>query len=402
MAMTAVTSTLSGTTVDPAKLDTHPDVELKTVKGGCCSAVDYYVLNQTFAIVRHADRLDHTEEWVSYPGREAFPNDTPLTPEGFTHARQVGDLMFKQEPPFKMIIASPYLRCAQTASCIAQKLNVPVHFDLDLGEVFDDISMMGDCRGKQQHRPPDVLEGELKGDFPDVEYIRDHHGKIKVEGKLQRFPEPFEGARMRYCFKVQRLIQQATKELSSIVIVTHGDAVASVVGMLKESWIIKNIPYTSYVIGSRHVRIMKSGAKERLPEEPVYSHPEQWTLVLDPGLVHVDCRKEDLAKAHQVHEKEMVEMEKKQKTIKTVYTLAPHQRRHVATSLGEMDASKKEHKHLMKKASTTTFAAENRIACHPDHHVRVKRTASGSALVKEPNSPASPRGPPKTSHSAPP
>ena len=30
-----------------------------------------------------------------------------------------------------------------------------------------------------------------------------------TSGKLQRFPEPFDGARMRYCYKVQRLVQQA-------------------------------------------------------------------------------------------------------------------------------------------------------------------------------------------------
>merc|ERR1712118_635866 len=117
--------------------------------------------------------------------------------------------------------------------------------------------------------------GELKPDFPNVEYIRDSHGKIKVEGKLQRFPEAFDGARMRYCYKVQKLVQQAVNELSSIVIVTHGDAVASVVGMLKETWIIKHIPYTAYAIGSRQVKVCKVGAKKkRLKEEPMYVHPE--------------------------------------------------------------------------------------------------------------------------------
>lgn len=38
---------------------------------------------------------------------------------------------------FSCIISSPYLRCAQTACCVAKKLNLMVRFDLDFGEVFD-------------------------------------------------------------------------------------------------------------------------------------------------------------------------------------------------------------------------------------------------------------------------
>lgn len=311
--LTSLSTLSSNSVVDAAKLDCHPDVELISERGCCCRSSEYYVLNQTFALVRHSDRMDHTEEWRTYRHREAYPNDTPLTPEGFTHAYQAGDLLFKQQNQFKLIVASPYFRCAQTASCIAQKLQIPVHFDLDLGEVFDDVSMSGDCRGRPQHRPPDVLERALVDDFPDVEYIRGKDGKIKVEGKLQRFPEPFDGARMRYCYKVQKLLQQAAAELSSLVIVSHGDAVAAVVGMMKETWIIKHIPYTAYCIASRQVRVLKKGSTERLHEEAVYVHPEQWTLQLDPGLVHYDCKKEDQKKAHKAHEKEMLEMDKKKR-----------------------------------------------------------------------------------------
>jgi broad specificity phosphatase PhoE len=293
-----------------------------------------------------------------------------LTKEGFDHAWQVGDVLKNEGKPFKLIVASPYFRCAQTASCIAQKLRIPIHFDLDMGEVFDDVSMVGDCRGKPQHRSPEVLEGKLKPDFPDVEWIRDENGKIKIEGKLQRFPEPFDGARMRYCYKVKKLLQQAASELQSIIMVTHGDALASVVGMLKETWIIKHIPYTAYVIGDRDVKVMKKGTNKILSEEGVYEHPEMWTLKLDPGLEHLDCSKEDIQKAHKIHEKEMEAMEKKKNQIKTVYRLSPAQHEHAAAAL--VDASAKDMKILLKKANSTTFGSENRIACHPDHHSKTK------------------------------
>jgi len=367
-------SILSSTPVDAARLDTHPDVELKKF-GGCCSSSEYYVLNQTFAIVRHADRLDHTPDWKSYPDREAYPNDTPLTPDGFDHAAQVADILDNQQRQFKLVVASPYLRCAQTASCIARKLNVPVHFDLDLGEIFDVISMGHHCSHKAQHRSPEVLEEKLKPDFPDIEYVRDEQGLIKIEGKLQRFPEPFDGARIRFCYKVKKLVQQAAAELSSIVIVTHGDAVASVVGMLKESWIMKSIPYTAYAIGDRQVRVMKAKSKVLLTEEPVYVHPEQWKLQLDPGITHISCSRKEMVLKHAEHEKELQAIKKKEGMLHTAYSLLPHQKKHAEAGLDHLDVSAKDKRLMMKKAGTTVFAAgeSSRIACGPEHDERLKQ-----------------------------
>merc|ERR1712098_623989 len=102
---------------------------------------------------------------------------------------------------------------------------IPIHFDLDLGEVFDNDSMRGDIAGKMQHRHPAELKRQLLVDFPEVEYVCDENGLPKIEGELQHFPEPFQGVRMRFCYKVKKLLQRAASELMSIVIVTHGDAV---------------------------------------------------------------------------------------------------------------------------------------------------------------------------------
>lgn len=363
----SATSLSLGATMSFDDITCHKDVELRSAGGGCCSAGrSYYFLNQSFAIVRHADRLDHTAEWETFPDAETFPNDTPLTRDGFDHARKVGDVLKKTGKPWKLIVASPYFRCAQTASCIAEKLGLPVHFDLDLGEVFDDVSMIGDCRGKPQFRPPETLEGKLREDFPDVEYVRDAAGLIVVEGKLQKFPESFDGARMRYCYKVKKLVQQAAAELASIVIVTHGDAVASVVGMLKEHWIIKKVPYTCYCIAERQVRVATADGKKMMAsEEPVYVNPEQWKLTLDPELVHVDCSRKDYEKMHAVHEQEIADMNAKSKTIKTTYKLTSAKQKEAAESLKDLNASGKDEKTMMKKANTTTFAQHDRVMCRP-------------------------------------
>merc|ERR1719424_364791 len=112
-----------------------------------------FILDQTFAVVRHGDRLDHTPR-AREVLNSAYPNDTPLSPPGFPHAKDVGMVLHQSKAHFKLIVCSPYFRCAQTASCIAQILKIPVHFDLDIGEVFDDVSMEGDCKDKPQHRAP--------------------------------------------------------------------------------------------------------------------------------------------------------------------------------------------------------------------------------------------------------
>ena len=62
-----------------------------------------------------------------------------------------------------MVLSSPYYRCAQTACEIARHLRIPVGFDLDLGEVFDDVYMPANTDGLPMHR-----------DLAELSYILDH------------------------------------------------------------------------------------------------------------------------------------------------------------------------------------------------------------------------------------
>jgi len=240
-----------------------------------------FLLKQSLAIVRHGDRLDHTAAWETYPAKADYPNDTPLTKEGMRHAKKAGEALKKTGVRWGIIVASPYLRCAQTASCIAQVLKLPIHFDLDIGEVFDEISMGCVCSGPQ-HRPPKVLEEELKKDFPDVEWIRDEQGKIKVEGQQPNFPEAFHAARIRYAYKVQQLTQAAASNLTSIVVVTHGDCVSGVVEMMKEDTQVGKVDYTAYAVATRQVKVLGKGTDTIVArDEPVYEEEEElWDLKL--------------------------------------------------------------------------------------------------------------------------
>lgn len=212
-----------------ASVAKHSNVELVDN----CKGSTVYALNQNFGIVRHADRLDRTPEWVEHPDKEEWPNDTPLSRAGHEHATQTGKAIKESGKKFELIISSPYLRCAQTSCRIAQVLKCPIQFDLDLGEVFDGSSMVGKVTGPQ-HRSADELEALLKPDFPDVVWMRGKNRKIQIEGKQQKWPECLDTARMRFCFKVKQSLQVAASRLVSILVVTHGDAVGAVLGMMKK------------------------------------------------------------------------------------------------------------------------------------------------------------------------
>jgi len=305
----------------------------------------------------------------TFKDAKQWPNDTPLTEAGHKHATEVGQHLKKTGKPFGLIVSSPYYRCAQTASRIAQELKLPVHFDLDMGEIFDDLSMTGNCAGRAQYREPRVLEAQLKPDFPDVEWIRDAEGKIKIEGKMQKWPENFDRARMRYCYKVKKLVQKAASELMSIVIVTHGDALAAVLGLMKENWDIGKVPYTAYAICSRRVKVMEKGTNTNVAgDEPVYVHPEDWTIEVSNGFQYKTLVGHVAKQAHKVHEDEMKKMNKMSKEIHTSYKLEDDQVASYKAALSHLGAHEHDTRHMLTKATTTSWgnsSGTKRMICSP-------------------------------------
>lgn len=255
---------------------------------------------------------------------------------------------------------------------VAEKLGVPVHFDLDLGEVFDEESMGHGCKGKAQHREPAVLKGKLKEEFPNVEYVCDDHENIIIEGNQQHWPEPFAGARMRFCYKTKKLVQKSAAEMMSMVIVTHGDGVAAVVGLLRETWSIRNVPYTAYAVCSRKVKVMEEHGNKVL-EQPVYADPGQWELTLGKGLTYNEVKAaRKIKQMHKEHEQEMKEMNQMSSKIQTEYDLEYHHHEHFKAALGRLGASQKDVDHLLDKSKSS-------------HHHQVKEEHVHRIKCKPPN-----------------
>lgn len=342
------------------KVKSHPHVTLEKGKGGCCfPQEEHYVLEQGFAIVRHGDRLDHfPDEWRKHPERPKYPNDCPLTEDGFKNARRTAEVLQKHAEScgrdFDSIICSPYLRCVQTACCIAQKLDLEIRLDEDIGEIFDEMAMKGKNIGgakydytrdqqakkdlklhleeekrrlgfsdadwkkglvvrqnngrpvdpklvedqhfplviklpdNKQHRSPQELDACLRNHFSlnKIMFKRSlETDELKIAGKLPEFPEPLDGARIRFCWKVNKIVRKSAGELSSPIIVTHGDAVSAVLGMLhKENEQVVKVPFCGYVIGERKVKVMKKDGESVFKQQDMFGSPEQWQLIPDPKI----------------------------------------------------------------------------------------------------------------------
>lgn len=263
-----------------------------------------YFLSQSVAIVRHAERLDRTPDWHSFPDRETWPNDTPLAPDGHEHAKELGRELKGMEKRFDLIVSSPYLRCAQTACEIATEMNLPIQFDLDLGEVFDSECMGPNVRDPQ-HRDSADLEAQLAHAYPDVTLIRDDSNAVSIEGRQQVFPEALSDARMRFIFKVQQLLQKAASELMSLVVVTHGDAVGAIIGMLRYDWKVQQVPYAAYAVASRRVPVLEKSSDAMKLDEPVYEHPEQWDVDLRGGIEVTEVHAFSKKRAEALHKHEL-------------------------------------------------------------------------------------------------
>jgi len=347
------TSFSCGESLVEASVSKHPDVEL--VDNGKGST--FYALRQNFAIVRHADRLDRTTDWDAHPDSQKWVNDTPLSRFGHEHATETAEGLKNSGKPFGLIVSSPYLRCAQTASRIAQVMKLPIQFDLDLGEVFDKSSMVGSVDGPQ-HRDPELLEASLLKDFPDVKWVKDEDNKIKIEGSQQKFPESLDAARMRFSFKVQQLLQRAASKLISVIIVTHGDALGCVIGMMQKDWKITNVPYASYALASREVMVLEKGSMEIKSDEPVYE--QEWTLKVSAGLKYEEVHPCSKKRKHALHAQDIRKMNARHSNaseIDTAYLLDDEKVENYTNILNELGANSLECGRLAKQAGQSQHLA---------------------------------------------
>jgi len=89
------------------------------------------------AVIRHGERQDSVfcSAWHDTDDCQQHPFDCPISDNAVLDARHAARQL-RNFADFGVIVASPYLRCVQTAIALADELDLMVLLDNELGEVF--------------------------------------------------------------------------------------------------------------------------------------------------------------------------------------------------------------------------------------------------------------------------
>ena len=156
-------------------------------------------------IARHGNRLDFVNpEWFNTAER---PYDPPLSEDGVVQARQLGQRLVGES--IAHIFASPFLRTVQTASMVADALDLPVKLESGLSEWLNPAWM----KTEPERLPLEVLQEH----FPRID-------PSYTSRVIARYPETNDQVLTRTSETVQRLVAEFSQD---ILLVGHG---ASVVG----------------------------------------------------------------------------------------------------------------------------------------------------------------------------
>ncbi len=163
-------------------------------------------MSQRIWIVRHGNREDFQNPgWAKTASR---PFDPALSADGETQAKEVG--LSLQGEQVHHVFASPFLRTIQTASHIADALDLPVCLEPGIGEILPNVKST-----------PELLpEDERRRRFPriDEEYAATYE---------LPYPETSEEGHERAALAARTLTDSFPDK--NMLMVTHGAPVVGIV-----------------------------------------------------------------------------------------------------------------------------------------------------------------------------
>ncbi len=163
-------------------------------------------MSQRIWIVRHGNREDFQNPGWSRTAQRPF--DPALSADGETQAREVG--LSLQSEQVHRVFASPFLRTIQTASHIADALNLPVCLEPGLGEILPNV----------ESTPALLPEVERKQRFPRID--EDYTALKELS-----YPESSEEGHERAAAAAQALTDRFPEK--NLLMVTHGAPVVGIV-----------------------------------------------------------------------------------------------------------------------------------------------------------------------------
>ncbi|MGK7916868.1 MAG: histidine phosphatase family protein [Prochloraceae cyanobacterium] len=162
-------------------------------------------MSQTVWITRHGNRLDFVNpEWFTTAER---PYDPPLSEDGLTQARELGQRLKSES--IAHIFSSPFLRTVQTASQVAQALDLPIKLEAGLSEWLNPEWM--------DRMPQKLPLPILAEQYPQIDLS--YASRV-----IPQYPENNQTVRERTAETVRRLVEEFSE---NILLVGHG---ASVLG----------------------------------------------------------------------------------------------------------------------------------------------------------------------------
>lgn len=163
-------------------------------------------MSQLVWVVRHGNREDFQNPgWAKTAQR---PFDPALSADGETQAKEVGRSLHGE--PIHCVFASPFLRTIQTASHIADALDLPVCLEPGIGEILPTV----------QTNPALLPEVERTQQFPRIDYEY-------VAVKSLSYPESSEEGHERAAATAHALTDRFPDK--NLLMVTHGAPVVGIV-----------------------------------------------------------------------------------------------------------------------------------------------------------------------------
>ncbi|CAE7670932.1 unnamed protein product [Symbiodinium pilosum] len=209
------------------------------------------VFHPALAVLRHSHRADTAfdSEWHETDDKMQFPADCPITVEGIREAQGTAEIL--AESDFGIIICSPYLRCVQTAVILADRLDLFVLLDYEIGEVFGRLVFSEElCRKFQQQgsvpwrsrrelyqalKSWSTEVSELFEDAPATSSRRPLYHRIgwrRILGQPPKCGETLAGARQRYAKRFLTYLARSRKAKRNMILVSHGHFVETALKLL--------------------------------------------------------------------------------------------------------------------------------------------------------------------------
>lgn len=203
------------------------------------------------AVVRHAERADEAwdSQWLLSEESKLHPFDPPITAKGGQQAEQVA-LELRGAGGFHRVVSSPYLRCVQTALIIAERLDLPVELDFELGEIYGPTIFGQEPVTRPWRSPEELMRtlGEKLGpDHPSLARICPD----SLTGRAPQWPEAPCEARRRCASSFQRYVQQARETEWGCVLVSHAYMVQASLAVFPptSSWTMASIGCCGTLVG---------------------------------------------------------------------------------------------------------------------------------------------------------